>query len=67
MTPRAGVRFHGPQPRTAGRILLPYGYGLVSGYPVPGWKRVTSGTPVTVFLVAAVCGKRGRAFCARWE
>lgn len=65
-----GVRFHGPRPRPGrGASSFLTVFQQAAGYPGPGsgWNRVTCGMPVTVFLVTAVCGKPGRAFCARRE
>ena len=64
MTQRAGVRFHGPRPRRADSFSFLTKLRLVRGYVWQGAKQVMRGLPVTVALVAAVCGKPGRAFWA---
>src|ERR1022692_1635430 len=67
VTPRAGGRFHGRGPGRPGVPPFLTVSGLAGGYGERGWNRVISGMPVTVFLVAGVCGNRGRAFCSRGE
>jgi hypothetical protein len=63
VTRRDDARFHCRGPRRAGRFLPPYWRsGWPGRYGGLGVKTVTRGMPVTVFLVAAVCGNFGRAF-----